>query len=385
MAEELPDDPTLIMEVLFDIRKDTRYIIDLLEEDDGEEEAEDARGAGSVAGARRRARPPAPGGDHEAEGAGGRTSTYCRGERLAPELQLVPGRRRRELQQRALAARLEVGELGGVVVPRHVQAPVLDTVVEPRAAEHELAEPVDERLAVHEREPLPVAHEVAPELAPRVLDHAVRGQLDEVLRLLVVQLVVVHEPEPKSGRADPLGEVGRVAAEAEAEELDDDVVTGRRITTAPGGLGATPLSRRNALPAPMLRPQSHATRSSITDAPCVLASDDHHAPATSGVTPIPPRLNRVSSKAVLASGLVTAALVLLVVLVFEVSLERAAVLAPVIVVAFGAAAAVVVLWAKVGWEALQRRRRPWLVAGIAAAIVALIAALSLLGLELPRE
>ena len=93
----------------------------------------------------------------------------------------------------------------------------------------------------------------------------------------------------------------------------------------------------------------------------------------------------MSSKAVLASGLVTAALVLFVVGVFEVSLERAAVLAPVIVVAFGAAAAVVVLWAKVGWEALQRRRRPWLVVGIAAAVVVLIAALSLLGLELPRE
>jgi hypothetical protein len=42
VTEELPDDPTLIMEVLFGIRKDTRYIIDLLEEDDGEEEAEDA-------------------------------------------------------------------------------------------------------------------------------------------------------------------------------------------------------------------------------------------------------------------------------------------------------------------------------------------------------
>ena len=93
----------------------------------------------------------------------------------------------------------------------------------------------------------------------------------------------------------------------------------------------------------------------------------------------------MSSKAVLASGLATAALVLLVVGVFEVSLERAAVLAPVIVLAFGAAAAVVVLWAKVGWEALQRRRRPWLVVGIAAAVVVLIAALSLLGLELPRE
>ncbi len=93
----------------------------------------------------------------------------------------------------------------------------------------------------------------------------------------------------------------------------------------------------------------------------------------------------MSSKAALASGLVTAALVLLVVWLFEVSLERAAVLAPVIVVAFGAAAAVAVLWAKVGWEALQRLRRPWLVAGIAVAIVVLIAALSVLGLELPRE
>jgi hypothetical protein len=93
----------------------------------------------------------------------------------------------------------------------------------------------------------------------------------------------------------------------------------------------------------------------------------------------------MSSKAVLASGLVTAMLVLLVVGVFEVSLERAAVLAPVIVLAFGAAAAVVVLWAKVGWEALQRRRRPWLVVGIAAGVIVLIAALSLLGLELPRE
>jgi hypothetical protein len=93
----------------------------------------------------------------------------------------------------------------------------------------------------------------------------------------------------------------------------------------------------------------------------------------------------MSSKAVLASGLVTAMLVLLVVGVFEVSLERAAVLAPVIVLAFGAAAAVVVLWAKVGWEALQRRSRPWLVVGIATAVVVLIAALSLLGLELPRE
>jgi hypothetical protein len=93
----------------------------------------------------------------------------------------------------------------------------------------------------------------------------------------------------------------------------------------------------------------------------------------------------VSTKAALASGLVTAGLVLLVVWLFEVSLDRAAVLAPVIVVAFGAAAGVLVLWTKIGWESLQRRRRPWLVVGIAVAAIALIAALSLLGVNLPRE
>ncbi len=81
----------------------------------------------------------------------------------------------------------------------------------------------------------------------------------------------------------------------------------------------------------------------------------------------------------------TAALVLLAVGVFELSLERAAILAPVLVVIFGAAAGLVVLWTKVGWEALQRQRRPWLVAGIAVAVLAVLIALSLLGVKLPRE
>jgi hypothetical protein len=38
VAAELPDDATPIMEILFDIRRNTDVIIDLLEEDDGEEE-----------------------------------------------------------------------------------------------------------------------------------------------------------------------------------------------------------------------------------------------------------------------------------------------------------------------------------------------------------
>ena len=42
MTEELPDDMTPIIQVLFDIRTNTEYLTDLLEEDDGEEKADDA-------------------------------------------------------------------------------------------------------------------------------------------------------------------------------------------------------------------------------------------------------------------------------------------------------------------------------------------------------
>ena len=44
MVDEFPDDATLILEVLLDVRSNTRYIIDLLleEDDDGQEEANDS-------------------------------------------------------------------------------------------------------------------------------------------------------------------------------------------------------------------------------------------------------------------------------------------------------------------------------------------------------
>jgi hypothetical protein len=43
MAEKLPDDATLMLEMLFDIRRNTEEILDLLleEDDDGEEETGD--------------------------------------------------------------------------------------------------------------------------------------------------------------------------------------------------------------------------------------------------------------------------------------------------------------------------------------------------------
>ncbi|MGB2874491.1 MAG: hypothetical protein WBB76_03355 [Gaiellaceae bacterium] len=93
----------------------------------------------------------------------------------------------------------------------------------------------------------------------------------------------------------------------------------------------------------------------------------------------------MSLRAALVSGLVTAGLVLLTVWIFELPLERAAVLAPVLVVVTGAAAGLVVLWTKVGWEALRGREHPWRLVGLAVTVIALIVVLSLFGVKLPRE
>ena len=139
----------------------------------------------------------------------------------------MPGRHGRELEQRAAAARVAVGELGGVLVPGDLEQALLHAVVEPGAAEHELAQPVDERLAVDEREALPVAHEVPPEGAARLVDPPLGGELDEVGGLVLVEVVRLDEAELDRGRGDPLLEVVGVEAEAVAEELDDVVVAGR--------------------------------------------------------------------------------------------------------------------------------------------------------------
>src|SRR5262245_17289561 len=86
----------------------------------------------------------------------------------AAVLELAPGRHGRELEERPPALRLGVAEVAGVVDPRHVEEAFLHTVVEPCSAEHELAQPVDERLALLERHALPVSDEVETESAPRV-------------------------------------------------------------------------------------------------------------------------------------------------------------------------------------------------------------------------
>jgi len=62
-----------------------------------------------------------------------------------------------------------------------------------------------------------------------------------------------------------------------------------------------------------------------------------------------------------------------------------AVFAPVIVVALGAAAALVILWGKVAVQHLRESRRPKLVLALWVVGIALLFVLSFLGLKLPRE
>jgi hypothetical protein len=73
------------------------------------------------------------------------------------------------------------------------------------------------------------------------------------------------------------------------------------------------------------------------------------------------------------SALVCTALVLGAAVAFRLPLERAAVLAPVIVATAGATAFVVVLWTKIAVESLRRQRHPLrIVAGGVAALALLI-------------
>jgi len=65
--------------------------------------------------------------------------------------------------------------------------------------------------------------------------------------------------------------------------------------------------------------------------------------------------------------------------------QRAVFLAPVIVVGFAAVAGLLILWGKVALQAIRDSRRPRLVVGLWLAGLALLALLTLLGVELPRE
>ncbi len=118
---------------------DARLIASVYDEASRREEAPVLRRSGSGATAGR----SSPVGAEPPERVRGRSSLGLE-HASAPVLQLAPGRNGSKLEQRPPALGLRIAEVARVVDPRDVEKPFLHAVVEPGAAEDELAQPVDE-------------------------------------------------------------------------------------------------------------------------------------------------------------------------------------------------------------------------------------------------
>jgi hypothetical protein len=93
----------------------------------------------------------------------------------------------------------------------------------------------------------------------------------------------------------------------------------------------------------------------------------------------------VSTRLLAASAAACTALVLLFAWFFGWEVQRAMTIAPLIVVGVGAGAGVAVVMSKAAAESLRAFGHPKLLAALALGLVALVVALSLLGIQLPRE
>ena len=85
-----------------------------------------------------------------------------------------------------------------------------------------------------------------------------------------------------------------------------------------------------------------------------------------------------------ASAAVTA-IVVIAVWVSDLSFQRAALLAPVLVIGLGAVAGLVVFWGRIGWDSLRRSRHPRVLVAAGLAFIGLLVVLTLLGVNLPHE
>src|SRR3954447_15024932 len=100
-----------------------------------------------------------------------------------------------------------------------------------------------------------MANEIPAERRTRLLDGVPFHELDQVGRLVVVELVPSEEAQLDGGGRDTLLEVVRVEAEAVAEELDDVLVAGvvvprsfhgRSVPLGPCALTATGLPSQSS-------------------------------------------------------------------------------------------------------------------------------------------
>jgi hypothetical protein len=88
---------------------------------------------------------------------------------------------------------------------------------------------------------------------------------------------------------------------------------------------------------------------------------------------------------VFAASVAVTAIVVVAVAVTDLSFQRAALLAPVLVIGIGALAGLVVFWGRIGWDSLRHSSHPRLYVAGGLAFVALLVVLTLLGVNLPHE
>ena len=86
-----------------------------------------------------------------------------------------------------------------------------------------------------------------------------------------------------------------------------------------------------------------------------------------------------------AASVAVTVLVLVTVWISDLSFERAVLLAPVLVIGLAAVAGLLVFWGRVGWDSLSRAGHPRLLVAAAVGFVLLLVALTLVGVNLPRE
>ena len=69
----------------------------------------------------------------------------------------------------------------------------------------------------------------------------------------------------------------------------------------------------------------------------------------------------------------------------DLSMERAILLAPVLVIGVAALAGLAVFWGRVGWGSFRASRRPRLIGVVVLAFALVLVTLTLLGVDLPHE
>ena len=87
----------------------------------------------------------------------------------------------------------------------------------------------------------------------------------------------------------------------------------------------------------------------------------------------------------LAASAVVTAIVLVTVWLTNLSFQRAILLAPVLVVGVAAIAGLFVFWGRVGWDSFRRSRHRRAIAVGSVLVLAVLVALSILGVKLPHE